>query len=191
MSAASIAETPPPAATKSSGSNATVPSAIVEARQRFDNFRICQPQEDHCANLAHGWMLPLLLTLDSLWWGRWGYWLSCYEGAGILPDELIPRLEFLTSPHPATRKMLEASLDCIPQHGSWKTWGSWQYVDFLLSNCQPNPLAAREPTRVCTRSFVWMRCCFGRTIISAACWRIAVTGKLRGFIRLRITSANS
>lgn len=29
--------------------------------------------------------------------------------------------------------MLEASLDCIPQHGSWRTWGGWSYFDYFLS----------------------------------------------------------
>ena len=29
--------------------------------------------------------------------------------------------------------MLEASLDCVPQHGSWRSWGGWHYFDYFLS----------------------------------------------------------
>lgn len=104
-----------------------------DLRRRFDDFKIKRTDPDFHRELSHGWMLPALLHLDDCLWRRWDYWARCYEADGELPAEPIPRLEFLSFPHAATRKMLEASLDCIPQHGSWRTWGGWSYFDYLLA----------------------------------------------------------
>lgn len=114
---------------------------ISELRHRFDDFKPQRPVKIGESGfhpglhreLTHGWMLPLLLQFDECLWQRWDYWRQCYEGAGVLPNEPIPRLDLLSTPHPATRRMLEASLNCIPQHGDWRTWGSWQYFDYCLS----------------------------------------------------------
>jgi N-6 DNA Methylase len=105
---------------------------LIQARQQFDRFTVKRPDPALKRDLAHGWMLPLLLHMDDCLWGRWDYWASCYEGPQ-LPEQPIPPIELLPFPHAATRKMLEASLDCIPQHGSWQTWGGWGYVDFFFS----------------------------------------------------------
>ncbi len=76
-------------------------------------------------------MLPTLLHLDDCLWGRWNYWANLYE-ADELPPEPIPHLDLLSTPHPATRRMLEASLNCIPTHGTWRTWSGWNYFDYFL-----------------------------------------------------------
>jgi len=107
------------------------PEYIAQARRQFDNFKTKQPDPKVHRDLQHGWMLPALLTLDECLWQRWSYWCRCYS-AHELPVEPIPQIEFLTTPHLATRKMLEASLNCIPRHGSWQTWGGWQYVEYCF-----------------------------------------------------------
>ena len=102
-------------------------------RRRFDDFKPKAPDPALHCDLVHGWMLPALLTLDDCLWERWNYWAQCYQTEGQLPTEPIPHLEFLPFAHRATRRMLEASLDCIPTHGSWRTWGGWGYFDYFLS----------------------------------------------------------
>jgi hypothetical protein len=105
---------------------------IAALRRRFDDFKTKQPEASLRRDLMHGWMLSPLLELDFCLWLRWEYWLRCQETAGTLPEEPIPRIEFLSFPHKTTRRMLEASLDCIPQHGSWRTWSGWSYFDYFL-----------------------------------------------------------
>jgi len=107
------------------------PGHIAQLRSRFDRFKVKLPDPNLQRDLSHGWMLPMLLHLDEWLWGRWDYWADLYA-ATELPEQPIPHLELLSAPHPGTRKMLEASLDCIPRHGSWQTWGSWQYVSYFL-----------------------------------------------------------
>jgi len=104
---------------------------IAELRRQFDGFTGKAPSPYLHRELSHGWMLPMLLHLDDCLWGRWDYWANLYC-AEHLSQQPIPRLQFLDVPHTATRKMLEASLNCIPRHGSWQTWGSWTYVSYFL-----------------------------------------------------------
>lgn len=125
---------------------------LAALRQRCDAFRPRQPDPDLHRDLRHGWLLPSLLHLEAVLWGRWDYWLACHDAAGEpdgnrlpdsdgspkgsgLPEAPIPRLDFLSFPHPATRQMLEASLDGVPrpQHGPWRSWSGWAYFDYFLS----------------------------------------------------------
>lgn len=105
---------------------------IAAARQQFDGFTVQQPDPSLQRELHPGWLLPILLHLDEALWGRWDYWRRCCEGEGVLPDDPIPRLPLLDFPHPATRRMLEASLNCMPRHGCWQSWGGGEYFRFLL-----------------------------------------------------------
>lgn len=123
-------------------------TTVSDLRRRFDDFKPNRPNPDLHRELTHGWMLPALVHLDQCLWGRWDYWEQCYE-AGELPPEPIPRLEFLSFPHAPTRRMLEASLDCIPQHGSWRTWSGWSFFDYFLAwvrrgSCNIIPFAERR-----------------------------------------------
>lgn len=104
---------------------------LAAARRQFDDFKPKQPNPNLRAELQHGWMVPTLLHVDDCLWGRWNYWANIYD-AEALPPEPIPRLDLLGTPHPATRKMIEASLNCIPSHGAWRTWSGWSYFDFYL-----------------------------------------------------------
>lgn len=114
---------------------------IEALRRRFDTFKPKSVNPDLHRDLNHGWLLPALLSLDACLWQRWDYWLLCHEHAeahdgtaheGAPLGAPIPQLDLLCFPHPATRKMLEASLNCIPSHGQWQIWGGWQFFDFLL-----------------------------------------------------------
>ena len=111
--------------------------AVADLRRRCEGFRPRVPDPHLTRGLAHGWMLPALLTLDACLWNRWDYWLTCHESLSqpesTLPTARIPRLDFLGLPHAATRKMLETSLNSVPAHGTWQSWGGWQYFDYLLS----------------------------------------------------------
>ncbi|MBV9469364.1 MAG: SAM-dependent DNA methyltransferase [Abitibacteriaceae bacterium] len=109
-----------------------LPQHIYRVRQRFEGFAIKKPDPAIHRDLTHGWMLPLLLRLDEWLWQRWDYWCQCCCCNGRLPDAPIPPIEFLITPHAGTLKMLEASLNCIPQHGSWQGWSNWQYFSYFL-----------------------------------------------------------
>ena len=105
---------------------------IHHLRRRFEGFAVKKPDPTVTRELHHGWMLPVLVELDGWLWQRWNYWADCYCSAGALPPAPIPRIQFLMMPHQGTRKMLEASLNCIPNHGSWQTWGGWQFVNYFF-----------------------------------------------------------
>ncbi len=47
-----------------------------------------------------------------------------------LPAEPIPQIEWQHSP--TAEAMLDNTLNCIPQHGEWKTWSAWDYLEFFL-----------------------------------------------------------
>jgi hypothetical protein len=86
-------------------------------------------------DLPHGWLLPYLMGIDDLTWGRWAYWARCQMGAGTLPDEPIPAIAFCSCGSDAShsRKMLERSLSAIPNYGGWMGWSSSEYFDYFLS----------------------------------------------------------
>lgn len=109
-----------------------MPTSIAALRCRFDDFKPQRPDPDFHRELTHGWLLPTLLHWDDSLWKRWDYWARCYK-AEALPPEAIPKIDLLCTPHIATRRMLEACLDGIPQHGTWHTWGSWSYFDYFLN----------------------------------------------------------
>ncbi|MEA3207344.1 MAG: hypothetical protein QOE70_401 [Chthoniobacter sp.] len=86
------------------------------------------------AKLGRGWLLPCLLAIDDHLWGRWDYWARTTL-AGRLLDEPIPQIDFGhegNMDRSPCRRMLEASLNSIPRHGEWRTWGSWQYLDYFF-----------------------------------------------------------
>ncbi|MEG3969773.1 hypothetical protein QUA00_19445 [Microcoleus sp. T2B6] len=111
-------------------------------------------------DLKHGWLLTILAQIDRCLWGRWDYWALCQAVPAhawmrwkmepmlailenrkpenlpkfvieeTLPAEPIPQIEWQHSP--AAEAMLDNSLNCIPQHGEWKTWSAWDYLEFFL-----------------------------------------------------------
>ena len=78
--------------------------------------------------LEHGWLLPFLLLAEDSLWGRWSHWHDMMLAGGIIAP--IPIINWESNP--AARRMLEASLNSITQHGSWQGWGSWQVFDYFL-----------------------------------------------------------
>ena len=110
--------------------------------------------------LKPGWLLTILAQIDRCLWGRWDYWALCQAVPShawmrwqmepmlailenrkpenlpkfvieeTLPAEPIPQIEWQYSP--AAEAMLDNSLNCIPQHGEWKTWSAWDYLEFFL-----------------------------------------------------------
>ena len=111
-------------------------------------------------DLKPGWLLTILAQIDRCLWGRWDYWALCQAVPAhawmrwkmepmlaivenrkpenlpkfvieeTLPAEPIPQIEWQHSP--AAEAMLDNSLNCIPQHGEWKTWSAWDYLEFFL-----------------------------------------------------------
>jgi hypothetical protein len=105
---------------------------IIRLRKRFEDFPINKkPDPDLKRNLEPGFLLPYLLETDALTYGLWGYWMEAIM-CGSLSGRPIPQIDWLTSAHARTRKMLEATLDAIPNHGSWQSMGGWEYFRFLL-----------------------------------------------------------
>ena len=111
-------------------------------------------------DLKPGWLLAILAQIDRCLWGRWDYWALCQAVPAhawmrwkmepmlailenrkpeilpkfvieeTLPAEPIPQIEWQHSP--TAEAMLYNTLNCIPQHGEWKTWSAWDYLEFFL-----------------------------------------------------------
>ena len=111
-------------------------------------------------DLKPGWLLIILAQIDRSLWGRWDYWALCQAVPAhawmrwkmepmlailenrkperlpkfvieeTLPPEPIPQIEWQHSP--AAEAILDNSLNCIPQHGEWKNWSAWDYLEFFL-----------------------------------------------------------
>lgn len=81
--------------------------------------------------LPHGWLLPLLLEIETACWGRWDHWMRLTE-RGTLEDEPIPRIEFCADSKSPARRMHENALNQINGYGSWEGWDSWRLFDYYL-----------------------------------------------------------
>ena len=111
-------------------------------------------------DLKPGWLLTILAQIDRCLWGRWDYWALCQAVPAhawmrwnmepmlailenrkpeilpkfvieeTLPAEPIPQIEWQHSP--TAEAMLDNTLNCIPQHGEWKTGSAWDYLEFFL-----------------------------------------------------------
>lgn len=87
-------------------------------------------------DLERGWMVPYLLGVDALLWGRWEYWFAIHlEGA--LPEAPIPPLDWDLYGadggkigHGPGRRMLERCLESIS--GTWRGWSTWNEMNYLL-----------------------------------------------------------
>jgi hypothetical protein len=110
---------------------------VLEMR---DLFHRTQPKKPKAIDpnlqrdLQHGWLLPYLVSIDDMLYGRWNYWALCQLSVGQLPAEPIPQIDFCghVEESPVTRKMLERCLDSIPQSGSWGGWSGWENVNYFL-----------------------------------------------------------
>ena len=79
-----------------------------------------------------GWMKPYLFGYDSLFWGRWDYWLEILEKNTLDGSGPIPQIEWSTN-HEAihqVRKMLFKCMDGVYNEGvgpddfaDWLMWG--------------------------------------------------------------------
>lgn len=84
--------------------------------------------------LAHGWMLPYLLRLDQMFWGRWDYWCTIAAAGRLTPDP-IPQLDWESvgsSEARSATKFLEAALSAITPGCHWNSWGTWRNFEYLL-----------------------------------------------------------
>ena len=79
---------------------------------------------------GHGWLLPILLEVESHCWGRWDHWMRTMEAGKVLAEP-IPQIAFHSAPSPV-RKMHEKALDSIVSHGDWQGWDSWRIFDYYL-----------------------------------------------------------
>jgi hypothetical protein len=107
-------------------------SAVLVLRQHLADFPILARVDPALSrDLQAGFLLPYLLDFDALTYRRWDYWLEAME-AGRLPEQPIPKIDFLASANTRARKMLETTLDRIPVYGSWQSMGAWEFFRYLL-----------------------------------------------------------
>lgn len=76
-----------------------------------------------------GWLLPYLFSIESMFAGRWDYWLRTLE-KGAIPDEPIPQIDFLDFPDTKVMKNLKDCLTAHLRYGfglsdffQWLLWG--------------------------------------------------------------------
>lgn len=102
-------------------------SAASQAKRKklIDGFVFTEP-------LTRGWILPYLLQLESMAWGRWNYWLEMCEHQQLCAAP-IPQIEWESADklnNPA-RKMLERCLDGVTKYGDWHGWSGSNYFEYF------------------------------------------------------------
>lgn len=111
-----------------------IPDAVNRLRDyvRKDKPKVLRKDFTFKEPLAHGWMLPYLIGLDDMSWGRWAHWSECMIN-GSIGDKPIPQIEITQRNENAVgRKMLERCLNSITKYGGWGGWDCWTYFDYFL-----------------------------------------------------------
>jgi hypothetical protein len=133
-----------------------VPGLFETCRQYGLVVRKPKIDSDLQRDLEHGWLIPYLIKLDDLLWGRWEYWCEAML-LGRLPDRPIPQIEFST-PNASLgeapgHKHLQYCLDLVMnQRDSWQSWGNWIAFDYLMDwllygfGHRDQPELPREPS---------------------------------------------
>ena len=77
----------------------------------------------------NGWLLPYLWELDVMFYKRWDYWVRTLLSGEFL-NEPIPKINFLSQPHPEVMKNLRNCMEkpvChsvrLPDFLEWLLWG--------------------------------------------------------------------
>jgi hypothetical protein len=78
--------------------------------------------------LAHGWLLPLLLAADDFLWRRWKHWFDTASAKQVIAP--IPQIQWARNE--AGFKMLDCSLSAISKYGDWRGWGNWSAFDYFM-----------------------------------------------------------
>jgi hypothetical protein len=85
------------------------------------------------APLQRGWLLPILLRVDDLLWGRWEHWFETMATGHVIPDAKIPQIELTAAyNNRGARRWVEAALNAIPTHGEWGGWSGSKYFEYFL-----------------------------------------------------------
>lgn len=111
-------------------------------------------QDDLKRDLESGFLVPYLLDVETMMWGRWDYWTRVQVG-GALPDAPIPRIDFIgldRSRGNHGQKMLLRCIDAVGGSG-WSLSRSIETVlDFALFGFGYLKELPEEP-----RPGAWMR----------------------------------
>jgi hypothetical protein len=108
------------------------PPMVNINRRELNSFPLRKADPKLHRNLEAGWLLPYLTIYDDALWHRWDWWAQHQVLGAVSEDSEIPQIWFEGSPHAQTLKMLEQSLDAIPEYGSWRGWSSSSYFDWFL-----------------------------------------------------------
>jgi hypothetical protein len=95
------------------------------------NYKFPQADPTVHRDLQHGWLIPYLIKIDELTWGRWDYWART-SVAGQLLDEPIPEVEFSDTPDPRTKSMIEGCLNNIQPGTNYQGWSGWERFNYML-----------------------------------------------------------
>lgn len=94
---------------------------------------IKRPDKTIHRDLEHGWLMPLLVEMETQLWGRWEYWIQLQLDGKLTAEQgPIPRIEFGDGRNAQVSKMVEASLDAISNHGWRGAWSSSGHFDYFL-----------------------------------------------------------
>ncbi len=101
--------------------------------QEYKNYKPKTPDPDLKRDLKSGWMLPYLLQVEGLLWGRWEYW-SDLCNVEFLPKEPIPQIHFGVSANrfdsSCGLRMLERCFNYVSP--AWRGWGTSTYLEYFL-----------------------------------------------------------
>ncbi len=97
-----------------------------DAERRKKSYALQDIERD----LRPGWLVPYLLEVETMLWGRWDYWCEI-QLEGELPARAIPRLDFIgldKSRGNHGQRMLQRCLDALGSGG----WSLNRSVESLL-----------------------------------------------------------
>lgn len=115
----------------------------IEFRKQLSDYKKANPDKKKKIdpnlkrNLEHGWLLNYLIPLDSMVWGRWGYWIYIQQFQQM-PKEGIPQIEFdcggrcSEGSDAITTKHLNECLNLITNSYSWQGWSGANILEYFL-----------------------------------------------------------
>ena len=78
-----------------------------------------------------GWLLPYLLKLDELFFGRWEYWFKIIENDKI-PKGLIPQIEFKAAEEYNERLVQKNIKECLDRGARELSLSLGEFIDWIM-----------------------------------------------------------
>jgi hypothetical protein len=108
-------------------------STLYDMRARLRALKPHAIDESLQRDLKAGWLLPYLIGVDEMGYGRWAHWCAVMEAGADGDAGPIPRIDFGDDMAGVAlaRRHIEKCLDLVAD-GGWLGWSSWEHLDYFL-----------------------------------------------------------